>query len=203
MVNADDFTYSKGYLGLLSVIGASLGITFCCAPSMPIVYEQCRHAYSQRKKMAPPRAHTERGDLVIRSGQKSVTISSTLRETLLPMTDNNAAKAHGGSAQFSVDSVLVVDRCDADSNSPLDRKVRRNHTFSDVPDQIIPRCRGLPIYSQFSRQSSSQMDELRIQHGDSEFTALPLIAEKEAQKFSEGAQWSEPVIQRPGLVKLR
>ena len=109
MVNADDFTYSKGYLGLLSVIGASLGITFCCAPSMPIVYEQCRHAYSQRKKMAPPRAHTERGDLVIRSGQKSVTISSTLRETLLPMTDNNAAKAHGGSAQLSVDSLLDVD----------------------------------------------------------------------------------------------
>lgn len=34
MVNAQDFTYSKGYLGLLSTLGASLGIIFCCVPSV-------------------------------------------------------------------------------------------------------------------------------------------------------------------------
>ena len=32
MVDAQDFTYSKGYLGLLSTLGATLGIIFCCAP---------------------------------------------------------------------------------------------------------------------------------------------------------------------------
>ena len=208
MVNANDFTYSKGYLGLLSALGASLGITFCCAPSTRIIYDHCRQAYSQRKKMAAPRAHTERGDLVFISGQApvdiedSVTNSSTLRETLLPMTDNNAAKAHGGSARFSVDSWLGVDDCD-DSNSPSDRKVRRNHTLSDVPDQIIPRCRVSSRYMLFPRQSSSQIDGLGIQHGDSEVTAHSLIAEKEAQRCSEGVVWSKSVIQRPGLVKWK
>lgn len=42
MVNAQDFTYSKGYLGLLSTIGVSLGIIFCCAPSVRIAYNHFR-----------------------------------------------------------------------------------------------------------------------------------------------------------------
>ena len=42
MVNAQDFTYSKGYLGLLSALGASLGITFCCTPSVLTVYRSWR-----------------------------------------------------------------------------------------------------------------------------------------------------------------
>ena len=50
MVNADDFTYSKGYLGLLSALGASLGITFCCVPSMPAIYRHYRQAYCKREK---------------------------------------------------------------------------------------------------------------------------------------------------------
>ncbi|KAL6712919.1 hypothetical protein ACLMJK_009474 [Lecanora helva] len=33
-VNSPDFTFSGGYLGLLSEIGALLGIIFCCAPSV-------------------------------------------------------------------------------------------------------------------------------------------------------------------------
>ena len=42
MVNAQDFTYSKGYLGLLSTLGASLGIVFCCAPVVPFLYGRYR-----------------------------------------------------------------------------------------------------------------------------------------------------------------
>lgn len=42
MVNAQDFTYSKGYLGLLSTLGVSLGIVFCCAPVVPFLYGRFR-----------------------------------------------------------------------------------------------------------------------------------------------------------------
>lgn len=33
--NSPDFTYDLGYLGLLSVIGALLGVITCCAQSFP------------------------------------------------------------------------------------------------------------------------------------------------------------------------
>lgn len=42
MVNAEDFTYLKSYLGLLSTLGVSLGIIFCCAPAVPSVYSYYR-----------------------------------------------------------------------------------------------------------------------------------------------------------------
>ena len=42
MVDADDFTYLKGYFGLLSALGASLGISFSCAPAALAVYRHCR-----------------------------------------------------------------------------------------------------------------------------------------------------------------
>ena len=42
MVSAQDFTYSKSYLGLLSTLGASLGIIFCCAPVVPWSYQWWR-----------------------------------------------------------------------------------------------------------------------------------------------------------------
>ncbi len=42
MVNAQDFTYSKGYLGLLSALGASLGIVFCCTSVVPFLYAHYR-----------------------------------------------------------------------------------------------------------------------------------------------------------------
>ena len=129
MVNADDFTYSKGYLGLLSELGASLGITCCCAPFMPSLYRDCRQAYSQRKKMATLYGRTEGGDRVLfRSRipvdeENSAINSDTPHETPLPMTEDRATKIHGRSARFSVDG------CDADSNPPPDRGLRRNHTF--------------------------------------------------------------------------
>ena len=40
MVNAQAFTYSKGYLGLLSTLGVSLGIILCCAPVVPFLYRR-------------------------------------------------------------------------------------------------------------------------------------------------------------------
>ena len=52
MVNAEDFTYSKGYLGLLSALGASLGITFCCAPTVPTAYHHWRAASLERASTA-------------------------------------------------------------------------------------------------------------------------------------------------------
>jgi len=38
MVDAQDFTYSHGYLGLLSLLGATLGIVFCCVPCVLVIY---------------------------------------------------------------------------------------------------------------------------------------------------------------------
>ena len=129
MVNADDFTYSKGYLGLLSELGASLGITFCCVPSIYGGYNRCWHAYSQRKKMATLHGRTEGGDRVLFDSrivvdeENSATTSDTPHKTPLPTTEDSATKTHGRSARFSVDG------CDVDSNLPLDRGLRRNHTF--------------------------------------------------------------------------
>lgn len=48
LVNAQDFTYSKGYLGLLSTLGASLGIITCCAPAVRSTYLLWREASSKR-----------------------------------------------------------------------------------------------------------------------------------------------------------
>lgn len=42
MVDAEDFTYSKGYLDLLSALGASLGISFSCALAALVVYRHRR-----------------------------------------------------------------------------------------------------------------------------------------------------------------
>ena len=43
MVNSTDYTYSKGYLGLLSVLGALLSVITCSAPSLvPLVREVSR-----------------------------------------------------------------------------------------------------------------------------------------------------------------
>ena len=42
MVNAQDYTYSKGYLGLLSALGISLGIVFYCMPIVPFLYRHYR-----------------------------------------------------------------------------------------------------------------------------------------------------------------
>ena len=60
MVNAQDFTYSKGYLCLLSTLGVSLGTVFCCAPVVPFLYGHYRPlflALARNNELGP--THTE------------------------------------------------------------------------------------------------------------------------------------------------
>lgn len=76
MVNAQDFTYSKGYLGLLSAIGASLTVFFCCAPCVVGLYHLLRKA----------------------------PMDEILDEPWLPMIEDSATKAHDRSARWSVDA---------------------------------------------------------------------------------------------------
>ena len=40
MVISTDFTYSRGYLGLLSVLGVLLSIITCCVPCLAPIFEQ-------------------------------------------------------------------------------------------------------------------------------------------------------------------
>lgn len=40
ITNSSDFTYSKGYIGLLSVLGGLLGVMTCCVPSL-LTVAQC------------------------------------------------------------------------------------------------------------------------------------------------------------------
>ena len=46
MTTSADFTYTKGYLGLLSVLGALLSIIFCCAPYL-------NPLFTRKRKRAP------------------------------------------------------------------------------------------------------------------------------------------------------
>ena len=112
MINADDFTYSKGYLGLLSALGASLGIIFCCVPSLCGLYFYYRNR-SRKREVTTVKVDEES----IKNNDED------LAEGPLPMTDDSATKTHGGSARFSVDC------CGANSKPPPDRGIRRNHTF--------------------------------------------------------------------------
>ena len=108
MINADDFTYSKGYLGLLSALGASLGIIFCCAPSLRALY-----IYYRKREV-----------MTVKVDEESIkNYDEDLAEGPLPMTDDSATKTHSRSARFSVDG------CGANSKPPPDRGLRRNHTF--------------------------------------------------------------------------
>ena len=112
MVNADDFTYSKGYLGLLSALGASLGITFCCAPSLLAVYNHYRHASTKPKK--PP----------VKVDEENIKPHDEVPdEKPVPMTENSATKTHHTTTRFSVDCF------DANSSPSPYRGLRRNHTF--------------------------------------------------------------------------
>ena len=72
MVNAEDFTYSKGYLGLLSALGASLGITIFCAPVVPFVYQRWRAAFLERAVRA-----------------------THINEPSLPITEDRPKQTHG------------------------------------------------------------------------------------------------------------
>ena len=177
MVNADDFTYSKGYLGLLSELGASLGITFCCVPYMRPVFGCSRFRF--------PKCEMTAGNV---DEENAETHDEASNERPLPMTENSATKNYSKSARFSVDCF--------DAN-PIPRPycgLRRNHTFWDVSDQLLPKYWESSIYRQSPRQSFSQMDGLCIQHKDSEFIPSSHLTEKETQRFSQGAsgptKWS-------------
>ena len=84
MANAQDFTYSKGYLGLLSALGASLGITFCCAPSVLGVYRHWRPMLLERVSRL---THVNERSTAVASGIPNA-ISS-------PTSENDAADTHG------------------------------------------------------------------------------------------------------------
>lgn len=80
MVNAEDFTYSKGYLGLLSALGASLGITVCCAPGVSVVYKVLREKF---RKRASKIVHIDEENAMADSG--------TPNEISLPTTQEDKA----------------------------------------------------------------------------------------------------------------
>lgn len=117
MVNAQDFTYSKGYLGLLSAVGASFAVFFCCARYIYLVYNHLREALPARRKKAVA---------IDMENAIDVEMATTVEDpdgTSLAMTENSAAKAHGRSARWSVDG------CAANANPPPYGGLRRNHTF--------------------------------------------------------------------------
>lgn len=84
MVNAQDFTYSKGYLGLLSMLGASLGIIFCCAPAVVAIYRMWREA--------SPRGASTAGLI---DEENASTDSETRDENSLAMTEDRPNQTHG------------------------------------------------------------------------------------------------------------
>jgi hypothetical protein len=45
MTTSTDFTFSKGYLGLLSVLGCLLSIICCCLPSIVYVLRRLKEVY--------------------------------------------------------------------------------------------------------------------------------------------------------------
>ena len=91
MVNAQDFTYSKGYLGLLSALGASLGITFCCAPAAPGVYHQWRTTL------------LERASRLTHVNERSTAVASGIPNAIsFPKSKNDAAHTHRGSAIWRI-----------------------------------------------------------------------------------------------------
>ena len=92
MVDAQDFTYSKGYLGLLSTLGATLGIIFSCAPSARTLFLKLREAYLERTSTA---VHIDEESAV--AGQETPYIKSH------PMIDIRATHTHDKSARWSMD----------------------------------------------------------------------------------------------------
>ena len=91
MANAQDFTYSKGYLGLLSALGASLGIIFCCAPAAPAVYQQCRTML------------LERALRLTHVNEISTAVNSRIPNAISsPTNENNADHTRRGSAIWRI-----------------------------------------------------------------------------------------------------
>lgn len=111
MVNAQDFTYSKGYLGLLSTLGASLGIIICCAPCVIHVYRAWRKAYPQRA------SH------ILIDEENATTSFEIPGDITLPIVEDNATLGHDRSTRWSIDG------CIADAKPPPYGKLQKHRTF--------------------------------------------------------------------------
>ena len=95
MINAEDFTYSKGYLGLLSALGASLGIIFCCVPSSRVVYRELRDWYRKRRLSG---IHTAQTD----EEANTITLETSSLASC-PIIDDTKTLDRDKSAQWSLD----------------------------------------------------------------------------------------------------
>ncbi|KAF4636795.1 hypothetical protein G7Y89_g1277 [Cudoniella acicularis] len=112
MVNVQDFSYSKGYLGLLSALGASLGIAFCCIPYIPLIYN------TLRKSPPGELPHEEEG----RVGTSSETLKEASHPERLEAGDKVRPRMRDLNARWSMDNV------DVDKIS-LHSGLRRCYTF--------------------------------------------------------------------------
>ena len=111
MVNAQDFTYSKGYLGLLSNLGASLGIIFCCVPAVSKTYRLWREA---RERTI--------GHLLV-DQETATSRFETPDEIPLPITEDNATRTQSRSAPRSING------CVADAKPPPYGGMKKHQTF--------------------------------------------------------------------------
>ena len=126
MVNAQDFTYSKGYVGLLSILGSSLGIIFCCATAVEQIYRQVRETCVKRapKVSGINSAAVTRGEStpwsesrVVYVNEENITAAAdTLDEIGLPVTKDNGTQSHTRITHWSVDEWLLgpIGLCRAD-----------------------------------------------------------------------------------------
>ena len=96
MVTARDFIYSKGYLGLLSTLGASLGIIIICAPSVVGLYRGLREV-SRERKLRVAQINLE----------NAATGSKESNEIAIPIPNDNAALTHVISGRWSMDGYVA------------------------------------------------------------------------------------------------
>ena len=145
MVNAEDFTYSKGYLGLLSALGASLGITFCCAPVVPVVYHQWRAALLERASTAT-----------------RINESSRVNEISIPMTEDHPTHPHGRRSRRSIDIPPVYQqRREAShkcASKPVHIDEENTAAVSEIPYEISLRTTGDDATQTHGRSAQSSME---------------------------------------------
>jgi hypothetical protein len=139
MANAEDFTYSKGYLGLLSMLGASLGIALCCMPSI----FPCARAISRWWKSRPKGYATgihrdvEKNDIMFRTRAKLAhgrwTILRTMRE--IPSVLREATLATRAPATNPEDTAPVskLDTLDLELTKAVE------NGFSQIEERIARR----------------------------------------------------------------
>ena len=95
MVVAQDFTYSKGYLALLSTLGASLGIIFCCVPYSRGILGHLREVYHKRTSVA-----------VQIDKERAATDLENPKIISHPRIDIRATQTHDKSARWSLGSCV-------------------------------------------------------------------------------------------------